>query len=185
MSNDPKIFWQSQTTEPSIMTPEQLQSKTEELGAKTRRELLRGLATPLVVVGITAMGIAWFDSPPLRAACATALAWNLAGQYFLNRGAREKTGVPVGIESYCGEVERRRHLSQGFLLWSLGPAIFATATFTVPLVNMAARNAMLIRATPFLTLLAVWVIAVGVARIRYIQALRREIDQLNAQTREG
>ncbi len=83
--NDPRIMWQNQSTEASAMTLERIRQKTKELRAKTRRDLIKSIAGPLVVVAICGFGIRFHD-PVLRTILAFAIVWSLTGQYFLNRG---------------------------------------------------------------------------------------------------
>jgi hypothetical protein len=183
--NDPRTIWQNQPTEPSAMTLEKIRQKTQELHAKTRRELLRGITVPLLVAGISGWVVARLDGGPvLLALFALAIAWSLAGQYFLNRGMwsatlPEDAAFSTGIESYRREVERRRYLSGRFLLWSLGPVVLALATFIVPLLRLGIRKGMLFNMIPFLTLLVIWIVAVFIIRIRQQRELLREIDELN------
>jgi hypothetical protein len=182
--NDPRIIWQNQPTEPSIMTLEKIRQKTQELHAKTRKELLRRISVSLGLVVLSGYGIAWFDGLALRAALACAIAWSLAGQYFFNRGMWSATlpgNAPfsTGIESYRREVERRRYLSRRFLLWSLGPVLLALATSIVPLLSLGIRKGMLLNMIPFLALVVIWAVSVLVLRMRDQRALRREMNELD------
>src|SRR5258708_11210913 len=103
--NDPRTIWQSQPTERSVMTMEKIRQKTQELHAKTRQKLLGGIAVSLLVAGISGYGIASGGGPVVRAVFALAIAWSMAGQYFVNRGMwsttlPEDAGSSTGIESY-------------------------------------------------------------------------------------
>jgi invasion protein IalB len=84
--NDPRTIWQNQTVESSAMTLETIRRKARALHAKTRRELIASIAAPLGVAVFSGLGAAIFDDPLQRAAFALALAWPLAGQFFLHRG---------------------------------------------------------------------------------------------------
>jgi hypothetical protein len=184
--NDPKAIWQDQPTEPSAMTLEKIRQKTQQLHAKTRRALLRGITVPLVIVFLSGYAITWVDGPVVRAVFAFAISWSLAGQYFLNRGMWSPAAEPVsgtGLESYRREVERRRTLSRRFLGWFLAPVILALAAFTAPLLNLAIRKGMLRNTMPFLVLLVIWIVSVFARRILDQRELRREIDELNATER--
>jgi hypothetical protein len=188
-SNDPRTIWQNQPTEPSIMTLEKIRQKTQELRAKTRRDLLGGMALPLFVASISGWGIAWASGTVVRAVCALAVAWSLAGQYFLNRGMwsatlPEDAALSTGIESYRREVERRRYLSARFLLWSFGPMALAIAILPVTLLSLGIRRGILPKETllnmiPFLTVVVIWIVSVFVIRMRDQRKLQREIDELN------
>ena len=84
-----------------------IRQKARELHAKTRRTLLGTLVASLVVAFFYAFFIRQF--PQLRqllhSLFALALAWSLAGLYFLNRGERPgampgDAGFSTGIE-FC------------------------------------------------------------------------------------
>jgi len=182
--DDSRSIWQNQPTEPSIMTVEKIRQKTQELHTKTRRALLRGMTTPLLVAGMAGWLITQIHGgPALRAVFAFAIAWSLAGQYFLNRGMWSGTlpgnaAASTGLQSYRIEVERRRYLSGRFLLWSLGPVVLAVAAFTLPILSLGIGNGMLRNTIPFLAVLTVWIVAVFVIRMRDRRELQREIDDL-------
>jgi hypothetical protein len=183
-ANDPRKLWQDQPTEPSAMTLLLIRKKTRELHAKTRGELLKSIAGPLIVVAAGGFGLR-FGDPLLRAIFAFAVVWSLAGQYFLNRGLRsaatpEDAALSVSLESYRREVERRRFLFSRVLRWNLGPVLLAIAAWIL----MAVRMGVLTRTTlpsaaPFLTLLTVWCVAIAIIRMRQQRDLQREIDDLN------
>jgi hypothetical protein len=189
-SNDPRTIWQNQPTEPSIMTLEKIRQKTQELHAKTRRALLGRIAVSLLVVGISGYGIAWVDSAVVRAVFAFAIAWSLAGQYFVNRGMWSvalpgDAALSTGLKSYRQEVERRRYLSDRLLWWSFGPVVLAIATLILSIVKMGIRNrgmllkGALLNMIPFLALVVIWIVSVFVIRMRDQRELHREIDELN------
>src|SRR5712672_2684873 len=101
--NDPRTIWQNQPTEPSAMTVEKIRQKTQKLHAKTRRKLLGGIVVSLLVVAISGYGIASTGDPVMRAIFALAIAWSLAGQYFIDRGMwsatlPEEAGLSTGLE---------------------------------------------------------------------------------------
>lgn len=189
--NDLRTIWQSQPTEPTLMTLETIRLKTQELHAKTRRALLRGAAASLLVVGIAAYGFRFSDGPIMRFAFALAIAWSLAGQYFANRGMRS-TIMPINaalstdLRSYAQEVERRRSLSARFFLWSFGPVLFAIGNLVILIANFGIRNRGILveetlsRMVPFLTLLVIWIVSVFVIRLREQRELQRDIHELSA-----
>jgi hypothetical protein len=186
--DDAKTIWRAQPTEASAMTLEKIRQRTQELNAKTRRDLYGGMTLPLIVAGISAWGIkwgvAWDTGPVVVAVFVLAIAWSLAGQYFGNWKMWSATppgdaASGTGLESYRWEVERRRYLSGRFLLWYFGPVALAIATFTVPLVSVGIRRGMLLNMAPFLTVLVVWIVSVFVVRMRQRRELQREIDELN------
>jgi hypothetical protein len=182
--DDPRAIWQNQPTEPSTMTLLLLQKKTRELHAKTRGELLKGISGPLIVVALGSFGLRFAD-PVLRVLFGFAIAWSMAGQYFLNRGmwsaaAPGDAGLSTGLKSYRQEVERRRFLFSRALQWILGPVLLVLATWIVLAVRMGILDhTTLPKAVPFLTLMVVWLVAVVVIRMRQQRDLQREIDDLN------
>lgn len=171
------------------MTLEKIQQKTRELHAKTRRELIRSIAGPLIVVAICGFGIQ-FPDPVLRAILAFAIAWSLTGQYFLNRGMWSPAlpgdaALSTGLGSYRREVERRRFLFSRIMLWQFGPVVFAIAILIVLIASLGTGNRgmlleeALLKMSPFLTLIVIWIAAVFVIRMQQQRELQREIDELN------
>ena len=187
-ANDPRTIWQNQPTEPSIMTLETIRQKTQGLHAKTRRQAIGNLIVPLAVFAFAGYGIAKFDDPVLRTAFGCAIAWNLAGQYFLNRGMWSAmvpgdVALRPSLESYRREVERRRSLFGRFMLWQFGPAVFAIGTLIMLILSLGGSGVSLkgalLKMTPFLTLLVIWLVGVFVIRMQDRRKLQREIDELN------
>ena len=190
--DDPKTLWQNQPTEASTMTLEQIRQKARELHVKTRRQLLGTLIVPLIVALLYAFSLRQFPrlQPVLHPLFALALAWGLAGLYFLNRGKwsaamPEDAGFSAGLEFCRREVERRRDYSRSVLLWSLGPAFLAIGTFILALALVAGRE-IFAKGMPFLTLVAVWIAAYFfIVRVREQRDLQREVDELNEIERQN
>jgi hypothetical protein len=171
------------------MTLERIEQKSRELHARTRRELVKSIASPLIVIAICGFGVRFAD-PALRAVLAVAIAWSVAGQYFLNRGMwsaelPDEAASRTGIESYRREVKRRRFLFSRTMLWHFGPVVFAVAILVVLIASLGTENRGLsiqkaiLKMSPFLTLIVVWLAAVFVIRMRQQRELQREIDGLN------
>lgn len=193
---DPRTIWQNQPTEPSGMTLEKIRQKVQELHAKTRRQVIGNLIVPLAVFAFAGYGIAKFPDAVLRAVFAFAIAWSLAGQYFLNRGMWSAmlpgdAAFSTSLESYRREVERRRSLFGRFMLWQFGPVIFAIAALIALILSLGIGNggmllkAALLKMSPFLTLIVVWIAFFFVIRMRQQRELQREIDELNDIEREN
>jgi hypothetical protein len=194
--NDLRTIWQNQPAEPSVMTSERIRQKTHELNTKTGQALFGRIATALLMIGIAGYGIATSDIPVLRAVFACAIAWSMAGQYFVNRSMRLPTtpgeaGLRPSLESYRQEVERRRNLSSRFLLWSLGPIMLTIAAFIALILSFGIRNPAMVptgalfKMIPFLTTVAIWVVSVFVIRMRDRRELQREIDELDKTERDA
>jgi hypothetical protein len=193
--NDPRTVWQNQPTEPSIMTLEKIRQKTLELHAKTRRQMIGNSIMPFAVFAFYGYCIAKFSNPALRTIFACAIAWSLAGQYFLNRGMWSAmlpgdAALSTGLESYRREVERQRSLFGRFMLWQFGPLMFAIATLILLILTLGIGNrgmplnganltGALLKMSPFLTLMAIWIVSFFVIRMRAQRQLQREIDELN------
>jgi hypothetical protein len=188
--NDPRTNWRNQPTEPSIMTLEKIRQMTQELHAKTRRQMIGNLILPIAVCAFYGYGIAKLSNPVLRTVFACAIAWSLAGQYFLNRGMWQAmlpgdAALSTGLESYRREVERQRSLFGRFMLWQFGPLMFAIATLILLILTLGIGNRgmplneALLKMSPFLTLMAIWIVSFFVIRMRAQRQLQREIDELN------
>jgi hypothetical protein len=181
---DPRTIWQNQPTEPSAMTLLLIRKKTRELHAKTRWELLKSIAGPVIVLALGGFFLRFLDWP-LRVVFAFATVWSIAGQYYLNRGMWSAampadTALNTSFASYRREVERRRFLFSRVLQWNLGPVLVAIGTCILAGVRMGILNrTTLPKAAPFLTLMTIWLAAVVVIRIRQQRDLQREIDDLN------
>ena len=187
--NDLRTIWQNQPVEPSAMTLETIRRKARKLHARTRRELLGNIvAAPLGVVVFAGLGAAIFDDPLQRTAFALALAWALAGQYFLHRGMWSATlpgdaALISGLEFYRREIERRRYLFRRVLQWSIGPVLLAIGALLLPIVTT--ERGVFLKMIPFLTLLAIWIAGVFVIRMRGQRELQREIEELNGLEKES
>jgi hypothetical protein len=184
-------IWQSQPTEPTVMTLEKIREKVQVLHTKKRRQLLGALTGPLVATFFFVFGVKQFPSlqPVLQAVFALALVWSLAGLYFLSRG-RWSSGVPedVGFSaglSFCRrEIERQRDYLRRVVLWGFGPVLLAIGTFIWALAMVAGRQ-IFPKAMPLITLVFVWIAAYFVIRMRQQRGLQREIDELNDIEREN
>ena len=92
--------------------------------------------------------------------------------------------LSTGLESYRREVERRRFLFSRIMLWQFGPVVFAIAILIVLTARLGTANRgmllkeALLKMSPFLTLIIIWIAAVFVIRMRQQRELQREIDEL-------
>jgi len=188
--NNPRTIWQNQPVAPSAMTLEAIRRKARKLHAKTRRELIGTIAAPLAVIVFSGLGAAIFDDPRQRTVFMLALAWAVAGQFFLHRGMWTATlpgdaALTTGLEFYRREIERRSDLFRRVLRWSFGPLVLAIGALLLPIVTGgAAERGAYRNMIPFLTLLAVWLGGFFIVRVRQQRQLQREIEELNDIERE-
>jgi hypothetical protein len=197
MENDlpdrgPQETWLNQPVETRTMTLKLIQQRASSLRAKTRRELLGALIAPLFI-GIFFFSLGMKLFPSLRSVLmplfAFALAWSVAGLYFLSRGlwAAEMPdeGISNGLDFCLREIERQRDLQRRALLWSFGPVAFMIGTFVLGLVLALGGIILFRNGLPFLTLLVIWIVAIFVMRFRIQQKLQRESDELKEIQREN
>jgi hypothetical protein len=182
--NDPRKLWQNQPKELSTVTLKMIHMKVQDLRTRTRRQVWGSWAGPLVVGFFAAFGIKSANGlfPILEVAFAFAVAWSLAGVYFLNRGMRSEAmpgdaALSTGLEFYRREIERHRALYGRVLLWSFGPIVLALAAFIL-LSVIVVGGKIFPNGMPFLILVAVWIVAYFVIRMRGQRELQREIDDL-------
>jgi MFS family permease len=184
--NGVKTIWLNQPTEKPIMISKLIEQRSRTLRAKTRRGLIGTVAGPLAAGFFYAYSMRAF--PALRqvvqASFAFAVAWGLAGLYFLNRGMWSAVmpgdvGLNSGLEVCRLEIERQRDLVHRLLVWSFGPAMLAIATFVLALAMVSTRERGIIpNGVPFLVLMVVWILSWFVLRLNEKRGLQREIDEL-------
>lgn len=173
------------------MTLETIRRKARELHAKTRRELLGSIVAPVGVIAFSGLGSAIFHDPLQRTVFVLALAWALAGQFFLHRGMWSATlpgdaALTTGLEYYRQEIQRRRDLFHRVLRWTFGPLVLAIGALLLPIVTVGVEERGAFRnMIPFLTLLAVWLGGFFVVRMRQQRDLQREIEELDDIEREN
>jgi hypothetical protein len=183
----PKNIWLNQRTEAPTMTLKLIQQRSRDLRAKTRRKLLGTLAGPLAASLFCGFGMKEFA--PLRQVLqplfAFALAWSLAGLYFLNRGMWSAVmpgdaGLSTGLEFCRREIERQRDLLRRVLVWSFGPVLLAIGTFILALAMVGTRELGIFpNGLPFLILVVVWIVGYFIVRLREQRELQCELDELN------
>ncbi|MBZ5619383.1 MAG: hypothetical protein LAQ69_11775 [Acidobacteriia bacterium] len=175
------------------MTLKLIQQRSRELRAKTRRKLLGTLAGPLAAGLFYAFGMKEFAPlrPVLQPLFALALAWSLAGLYFLNRGMWSAVmpgdaGLSTGLEFCRREIGRQRDLLRRVLLWSLGPLLLTIGTLIFALAMVGTKDRGIFpNGLPFLIVMVVWVVAYFIVRFREQRELQREIDELNNVDKEN
>jgi len=184
--NGVRTIWLNQPTEKPTMISKLIEQRSRTLRAKTRRGLIGTVTGPLAAGIFYAISMRAFPAQRqvLQPPFAFALAWSLAGFYFLNRGMWSAVmpgdlGLNTGLEVCRREVERQRDLARRILVWTLGPAMLATATFIFALALLPPGVRGLIRnALPLLIVLVVWIVGFFVIRSREQRELQRELDEL-------
>ncbi len=126
--NGVRTIWLNQPTEKPTMISKLIEQRSRTLRAKTRRELIGTVAGPLVAGIFYAYSMKAFPAlrQVLQPSFAFAVAWGLAGLYFLNRGMWSAVmpgdvGLNTGLEVCRLEIERQRDLvrrSSGVVIWS-------------------------------------------------------------------
>jgi hypothetical protein len=114
-----------------------------------------------------------------------ALAWSVAGLYFMTRGLWSAAlpgdaGLSTGLE-YCRQAIRQQiELQRRALVWSIGPVLLAVGGLILGLA-MIPRGARGIfpNALPFLTFVVAWIAAYSFVRLRERRKLQRELQELN------
>ncbi len=180
-------IWLNQPTEKPTMTWKLIQQRSRDLRTRTRKKLLGVLATPLAAGLFYAFGMKEFSSlrQVVQPLFAFALAWSLAGVFFMNRGMWSATttadaGLSAGLEFCRREVERQRDLLGRVLLWSFGPVLLAIGTFILALAISGSRDRGIVpNGLPFLILVIVWIVTYFIIRVQEQRALKRELDELN------
>jgi hypothetical protein len=186
-------IWLNQPSETKTMTLRLIQQRSRELRAKTRRKMLGTLAGPFAVGVICVFGLKEFAAlrQVLQPLFVLALAWSLAGLYFLNRGMRSAAmpgdaGLSAGLEFCKREMERQRDLVRRGLLWLFAPNLLGLATVVAALAIAGTKGRGIIpNGLPFLSLVVVWVVAYFIVRARELRNLQYEIGELDAIQREN
>ena len=184
--NGLRTIWLNQPTEKPAMISKLIEQRSRKLRAKTRRGLIGTITGPLVAGIFYAYSMRAFPAlrQVLQPPFALAIAWGLAGLYFLNRGMWSAAmpgdlGLKTGLEACRLEIERQRDLQRRSLVWSFGPAMLATATFVLALalVPPVARR-VIPNGLPLLIVLVFPIVSFFGIRSREQRELRRELDEL-------
>jgi hypothetical protein len=184
--NGVRTIWLNQPTEKPTMISKLIEKRSRKLRANTRRKLIGTVAGPLVAGILYVYSMKEFPAQRqvLQPSLAFAVAWGLAGLYFLNRGMWSTVmpgdvGLNTGLEICRLEIERQRDLVRRLLVWSFGPAMLAIATFVLALAMVSTRERGIIpNGVPFLVLMVVWIVSWFVLRLNEKRGLQREIDEL-------
>lgn len=191
-TDDPRSIWQNQPTETSGVTLVLIRQKARALHTKTRRELVRTALGHLFIVALCGIGIALSRGTGQRAPFAIPLVWGLVRAWISQQGMwvppmPGDAGFATGIEFYRQELQRRRLLFGRWIVCSFGPVILALGAWIAPPVRtMLLQNPRwLPNAIQFLSLLAIWFVAVWVIRRWGKHDIQREIEELRELERES
>lgn len=184
--DDPKNVWQKQKTEVSTMSMEVMQERARVMQARTQSELWKNAAVGGLAVVLSGVGMIWAKDTAPRIVFAVASGWAVAGQYFLHRGLWAEsptpgTGARSGVQLYRDEIARRQRLFHRIVLCLLGPVLMATCGLGLTIALIALRTHGLGRMIPFLTLFAIWIIAVAMRHVRGQRKLRGEAAALDSE----
>ena len=181
----PKTLWQNQPAETSKMSLILIRQKARELRARARRQMIGSLAVPMVVAYMYDFCITHFPNwlQMLNPPFALALAWSIAGIYFLNRGKRSEemlpeAGLSTGLQFCRKEIEQRRDYFRRVVAWLFAPVVLAIATCATAL-SVAAGPAKFLEVVPFIMLGVAWIVAYLWMRARQMRQLQRELDELS------
>jgi hypothetical protein len=185
--NGVRTIWLNQPTEKPTMISKLIEQRSRTLRAKTRRGLIGTVTGPLAAGFFYAYSMKAFPAlrHVLQPSFAFALAWGLAGLYFLNRGMWSAVtpgdiGLNTGLEVCRIEIERQRDLARRLLVWTFGPVMLAIATFLLALALVSpGPRGIIPNGLPFLIVLVVWIVSFFVIRLREQREFQREIDELN------
>jgi hypothetical protein len=184
--NGVRAIWLNQQTEAPTVISKLIEQRSCELRARTHRKLIGTVAGPLAVGIFYAYSMKEFPAvrQVLQPPFAFAVAWGVAGLYFLNRGMWS-AAMPGDVSLNTGlvvcrlEMERQRDLVRRFLVWSFGPVMLATATFVLALALVSTRERGIFpNGLPFLISAVVWIVSWFVIRLREQRELRRGVDEL-------
>jgi hypothetical protein len=183
--NDPKTIWQSQPTEATKMSLDEIRQKAHKLQRRAQ-----AAAVLWIVIGLAlcvAFAHSFFKDQGLflRIGWGILSLWSLYGAYHAYKwiwpGSSAEDGtLRASVESYRNELERQR--DYGLHIWRRSGLTFCflgLAFVVLSLMIKALRTPGLLKnAVPFFVLLFLWFIAFYFQRKRGQRRLQREIDEL-------
>jgi hypothetical protein len=191
-NEDPQTLWQSQSTEEIKMSTAQFfRVKAEQSRATARLVAIATVAAYIGLLGFLALGFARILNLTSRVGLALLAA---GASYVFYRGynrlwPQPETSTVDGLEAYRRELVRVRDRDSWQNIWPMaGPLIpgclLIAAPYLEPLARTAAeRPAVLLNATPFFVLLAVWAVLIFPVRKRRLQEVQRELEALDRMAR--
>ncbi|MBM3760856.1 MAG: hypothetical protein FJW36_11475 [Acidobacteria bacterium] len=87
------------------------------------------------------------------------------------------SGISTGLEFCRSELKLQRELRWRLLLWLESPVLLLLGIFLFALITLT--EGVLPKGLPFLGMLFVWVISVGIFKCKEQRADRRELDELD------
>lgn len=188
MPDDPLQTWQSQPTETTRMSAQQMHAWAESLAAKNRAERNRQILSTVVLLAFAILWWSRYGGPFEAGALVAAFLWFATGQY-RHRRPQQSASFPADqgdsptVSYVRDQLRRKQELIRP--LW-LGPVAFAVAVIVSPVARAVAEDTERLRdALPFFGLLAVWLIMLLIQRRRTAGELQKELQELEALERSS
>jgi RNA polymerase sigma-70 factor (ECF subfamily) len=189
--NDPKKIWQHQPTEPFKMSVNDIRRRAQRLKTRARFSALFMIAIGLLFSIWFASAFARYHSVFWSIGWGVLSLWGLYGAYQAYRWVwpvqlPPEVSMVTSLQSYRSELERQRDYNRHVWRKSGLPVLFiGLAMALVPPLIRAGLPGSLLKAMPFLILLAIWCAAFPIVRKRRQQKLQQEIDELNEIEKEN
>jgi hypothetical protein len=183
---DPRSIWQNQKTEPVNMSLQLIRRQARKFQTASRMRVLTLCAMALLLFVAGVWGLAKTHETVPRVGWGLLIAWALYVPYQAHKRIwpRKFAGdapLTTCVQFYRTELMRRRDYLLHVWRWFLGPLFVGIGVIVVPAVIKALGNPqLLLKAAPFFTLLAIWLVIFFPLRRREQRELQEEIDELDA-----
>jgi len=163
------------------MSPEEMRRRAEELRGKMRRQVLMSIPAALFLAAVAARGLWLSHTTATRTGFSLLTLWALHLPYQVWRRSWPR---PVAADAalvdcaefYRKELERQLDYQGGGWKWFVAPLLLGIVVVVAP---AAVRTpGVLAKASPFLALMGVWVVAFFVIRKREREKIQRELEAL-------
>jgi hypothetical protein len=183
--NDPRDLWKNQPTEEYKMNIRLMKRRADELYASTRMDILVSLGAAVFFVLMMTWRFGPLVNPVQHAAVALIATWVLSIAYKFRHDIRyavpPDSVAAAGVDYYRSQLVKRRDHLRNAWMWHY-PFVFATVGFVASFAGEALASPRVLRnMTPFLTLLAAWLVLSVVLRRKRVQSIQTEIDELQPQ----
>jgi hypothetical protein len=183
--SDPKKIWQSQPTEATKMSLDQVRRKARKLQTRARAAAVLWIVIGLALCVAFAHSFFKDQGLLLRIGWGILSLWSLYGAYHAYRwiwpgNLTDDGTLRTSVDSYRSELERQR--DYGLHIWRRSGLTFCFLglAFVVlpPIIKALATPRVLKNTVPFFVLLFMWFVAFYFQRKRGQRRLQREIDEL-------